>query len=87
MNSLDTASCLLSGYDAGRRTNERQCAAIGSCGTWAIAKVWRPYDEPAMPKWTELHWADFTRNPVGQGAEVLHMLWWDNYVHFWLGVC
>lgn len=49
METLNTISCLASDDDAGCQMNDRS-SELGRRGTWAIAKVWRPYDEPAMPK-------------------------------------
>lgn len=43
-------------------------------GPGPIAEVWRPYDEPAMPKSRECMGAGVTGNPVGRGADMMHML-------------
>lgn len=48
METLDAISCLASDDDAGCQMNDRS-SELGRRGTWAIARFWRPYNEPAMP--------------------------------------
>lgn len=49
MDTLDVISCLASDDDAGCQMNDRS-SEVGRRGTWPIARFWRPYNEPAMPK-------------------------------------
>lgn len=57
METLDAISCLSSDDDAGCQMNDRS-SEVGRSGTWPIARFWRPYKQPAMPKSRESMWRE-----------------------------